>query len=174
MRPRSSQWWEDVVLQTFREHDWIENFRVSKDTFQYLCDQLRPVIEKQNTNMRECISLKRRVAITLWVLATTVDYRTVGHLFGVARNTVSIIVHETCVAIVDKLLPIYIQFPAGNELKKVIDGFKDMWNIPQCAGSIDGSHVPVTPPAMNHTDYYNRKGWYSMLVQAVVDHKLLF
>ena len=174
MRPRSSRWWEDVVLQTFREHGWIENFRVSKDTFQYLCDQLRPVIEKQNTNMRECISLKRRVAITLWVLATTVDYRTVGHLFGVARNTVSIIVHETCVAIVDKLLPIYIQFPAGNELKKVIDGFKDMWNIPQCAGSIDGSHVPVTPPAMNHTDYYNRKGWYSMLVQAVVDHKLLF
>ena len=35
-------------------------------------------------------------------------------------------------------------------------------------------HVPVTPPAMNHTDYYNRKGWYSMLVQAVVDHELLF
>ena len=44
----------------------------------------------------------------------------------------------------------------------------------QCAGAIDGSHVPVTPPALNHTDYYNRKGWYSVLIQAVVDHKYLF
>ena len=70
--------------------------------------------------------MKRGVAITLWVLATTVEYHTVGHLFGVARNTISIIVHETCIAIVDKLLPIYIQFPAGNELKKDIDEFKDM------------------------------------------------
>ena len=64
----------------------------------------------------------------------------------------------------------YIQFPAGNELK-VIDEFKEMWDIPQCTGSIDGSHIPVMPPGMNHTDYYNRKGWYLMLVQAVIDHK---
>ena len=64
----------------------------------------------------------------------------------------------------------YIQFPAGNELK-VIDEFKEMWDIPQCTGSIDGSHIPVMPPGMNHTNYYNRKGWYLMLVQAVIDHK---
>ena len=44
----------------------------------------------------------------------------------------------------------------------------------QRAGAINGSHVPVTPPALNHTDYYNRKGWYSVLIQAVVDHKYLF
>ena len=44
----------------------------------------------------------------------------------------------------------------------------------QCAGSIDGCDIPVTPPALNHTDYYNRKGWYFMLVQAVVDHNYRF
>lgn len=174
MRQRSTRWWEDVVLRSFGEHDWLENFRVSRDTFRYLCDQLRPVIKKQNTNMRRCVSLERRVAITLWVLATTAEYRTVGHLFGVARNTVSVIVHETCIAIVKVLLPKYIQFPSGNGLKEVMEGFKDKWGIPQCAGSIDGSHIPISPPAMNHTDYYNRKGWYSMLVQAVVDHEFLF
>ena len=170
---RSCRWWEDVVLQSFEEHDWIENFRVSRNTFIYLCSELK-AIEKQDTIMRRCISLERRVAITLWVLATTSEFRTVGHLFGVARNTVCVIVHETCITIVKKLLPVYIQFPEGNALSEVMDGFKQTLDVPQCAGSIDGSHVPVTPPSMNHTDYYNRKGWYSMLVQAVVDHEFLF
>ena len=174
MHSRSCRWWEDVVLKGFGAHDWIENFRVSRDTFLYLCDQLRPLIAKQDTRMRQCVSLERRVAITLWVLATTAEYRSVGHLFGVARSTVSVIVLETCIAIVEKLLPIYVQFPSGNELKEVADGFKDKWGVPQCVGSIDGSHIPISPPAMNHTDYYNRKGWYSMLLQAVVDHNYLF
>ena len=68
----------------------------------------------------------------------------------------------------------YISFPTGSELNRVVDGFKDKWDIIQCAGSIDGLHIPVSPPACNHTDYYNRKGWYSVILQAVVDHAYLF
>ena len=41
-------------------------------------------------------------------------------------------------------------------------------------GAIDGSHIPVRPPAMNHTDYYNRKGFYSVILQGVVDANYLF
>ena len=128
-------------------------------TLWYLCDQLQPVIKKQNTNMRQCVSLELRVAITLLVLATTAQYCTAGRLFGVARNTVSMIVHERCITTVEKLLPKYVQFLSGNGLKEVMDGFKDKWSIPQCAGLFDGLHIPVSPPTMNHTDYYNRKGW---------------
>lgn len=51
----------------------------------------------------------------------------------------------------------------------MIQGFEEKWNLPQCAGAIDGSHIPVKGPLLNHTDYYNRKGWYSIIIQAVVD-----
>ena len=158
----------------FGEHNWMENFRMSRGTFKYLCEQLKPLIDKRNTRMRKSISTERRLAINLWVLATPGEYCTVAHLFGIARLTVCKITNETCRAIVQKLLPVYIRFPTGDGLKEVVRGFKDKWGVPQCAGSIDGSHVPVTPPALNHTDYYNRKGWYSVLVQAVVDHNYLF
>jgi len=67
-------------------------------------------------------------------------------------------------------MPMYILFPTSDELKEVVKGF----NFPQCAGSTDGSHISVTPPFMSHTDYYNRKGFYSVIVQAVVDHNCLF
>ena len=106
---RSSQWWEDVVLGNFGPHDWMENFRMSRETFQYLCDQLRPLIQKQNTRMRRSVSTERRVAITLWVLATPAEYRSVAHLFGLARCTVCQIMNETCRAIVQKLLRVYVR-----------------------------------------------------------------
>ena len=154
--------------------EWIENFRVSQNMFLYLCDQLNSTIQRQNTQICASISFEHRVTITLWCLATCAEYRTIGHLFGVARCTVCVIVHDTCAAIVNVLQSQYIQFPVGDKLTAVIDGFKATWNVPQCAGAIDGSHIPVKPPACNHTDYYNRKGWYSVVLQAVVDHQYLF
>lgn len=68
----------------------------------------------------------------------------------------------------------YIKFPEGDDLLNVVQGLKTKLNMIQCAEGIDGSHILVSPPAMNHTDYYNRKGWYSIFVQTVVDHNYLF
>ena len=147
---------------------------MQQSTFSYLCEKLRPAIIRQNTHLRKAISVEQRVAITLWCLATPCEYRTVAHLFGVARSTVCTIVHDTCLAITNSLLKIYISFPTGESLKTVINGFEHKWGFPQCVGAIDGCHVPISAPLMNHTDYYNRKGWYSMIIQAIVDHDYIF
>ncbi len=171
---RSSQWWDYVATETFTPHDWMNNFRMSKETFVYLCEQLRPTVYRQDTRLRKAIPVEKRVAIALWCLATPAEYRTIGHLFGVARSTVCIIVHSVVDAIVNVLLRQYIQFPTGEQLTNVINGFESTWNFPQCAGGIDGCHIPVQAPLMNHTDYYNRKGWYSIILQAVVDHRYIF
>ena len=72
---RSSSWWEYIVLETFTPTDWFENFRVSRQTFQYLCQKLGPLIRCQNTQLRKCVSVEKRVAITLWCLATCSEYR---------------------------------------------------------------------------------------------------
>jgi len=34
--------------------------------------------------------------------------------------------------------------------------------------------ISISAPVMNHTDYYNRKGFYSVAVQAVVDYRYRF
>ena len=85
----------------------------------------------------------------LSLCATSSEYRSVAHLFGVARCTVCVIVREIrCM-----LLPIYICFPTGNRLTETVQGFRDRWGVPQCAGSKDGSHILIRPPSLNHTDY---------------------
>ncbi|XP_038055779.1 protein ALP1-like [Patiria miniata] len=43
-----------------------------------------------------------------------------------------------------------------------------------CGGAIDGTHIPIIAPDQYHTDYFNRKGWYSVLLQGLVDHNFKF
>ena len=100
----SSYWWEHVVNTTFIPSNWIENFRMSHDTFIYLCDQLRASVEKSDTMMRQAIPVEQRVALTLWFLSTGADYRTIGHLFGVSKLTVCIVTKEVCTAFYSRYL----------------------------------------------------------------------
>lgn len=147
---------------------------MKRDTFNYLCDQLRPHIEKVDTHLRSAIGVQKRVAITLWRLATNVEYRTIAQLFGVGTSTVCIIVHETCTAIVSILTPRLIRLPRGDvAVQQVIDGFEARWGFPQCGGAIDGTHLPILPRGLK-TDFYNRKGWYSVVLQGMLDHQYRF
>ena len=59
-----------MVNPTFVAEDWLKNFRMSKATFLYLCEQLRAVISKSDTTMRKAIPTEHRVALTLQFLAT--------------------------------------------------------------------------------------------------------
>jgi len=141
--------------------------------FDHLCTQLAPYMQYENTQLRQALSVKKRVAIALWVLASSAEYRIVAHLFGVGRSTVCVVIHEVCAAVVEHL-PKYIRFPRVEQQQQYIDYFESIWGVPQCIGAIDGSHIPILPPSLCHTNYYNRKGWYSMVLQAVIDYKFCF
>ena len=83
-------------------------------------------------------------------------------------------VHDTCAAIVEVLMKRYIKFLAWEQQRKVVQGFEKIWGLPQCAGAIDGLHIPIVAPTDNHTDYYNCKGWYSVVIQGVVKYQYQF
>ena len=140
-------------------------------TFLYVCDEIRCAIEKEDTVMRNTIPVKQRVALTLWFLATNTDYRTIGHLFGVSKASVCGITKEVCAAIVKTLLPKYIKVPTGDGLKAVVEGFNDRLGF---AGVVDGTHIPIVSPVECPADYYNCKGWHSIIMQGMVNHVGLF
>ena len=97
------------------------------------------------------------MAITLWKLATNIEYRTLSEMIGVGESTVGIVV-------MTYLLPKHVSIPAGDKLKEIVDGFESCLGFPQVAGAIDDTHIPIIHPDESASDYYNRKGYYSVIM----------
>ena len=62
-----------------------------------------------------------------------------------------------------------MRFPTDETLKQVICGFDAKSGFPQVTGTIEGTHIPIIWPQVNATDYFNRQGFHSLVMQAVVD-----
>ena len=50
------------------EEEYKENFRVYRENFDKLCDELRPYIKRRNTRMRSSVPVDTHVAVTLYYL----------------------------------------------------------------------------------------------------------
>ena len=156
--PRET-WWSRVAMVNL--DDWpnemfAANLRMSRETFFWLCSELEPHIRKKTTNYRKAVPVSVRLAITLWRLATNVEYRTLGHLFGVGLSTTGNIVRSCCRAIKEHLMPRYVKMPKDQQFREILSGFENVWGFPHCAGAIDGTHIPIIAPSEDHADYFNR------------------
>ena len=147
---------------------------MSKVTFDVLCIELRPYLQRQDTTFRQAISVEGRIAITIWRLATNAEYCTIAELFGLGRSTVGEVVLDTCGAIVDHLFKSYVCIPGNDGLREIVVGFERRWGFPQVVGAKDGTHIPLIKPDNSAYDYFNRKGYYSILMQALVDYREKF
>ncbi|KAK5868906.1 hypothetical protein PBY51_009881 [Eleginops maclovinus] len=171
--PRTSDWWENKA-STFTDHQWLQHFRVSRETFSYLCTTLKPQLKRQDTNYRLCIPLQKRVALTLYKLAHACDYKTVADLFAVGVASVCRCVHEFCTAIIEVLKPQLVLTPNKSQLQEMEDFFFHTYGIPVCIGVLNSMYIPVIRPPHLQSEQPNRESYLAILLQAVVDGKGLF
>lgn len=55
-----------------------------------------------------------------------------------------------------------------------MDDLSNRSGFPQVVGCLDGCHIPIKAPQSHPEDYVNRKGFHSIILQALVDANYLF
>lgn len=77
----------------------FDNFvRISRSDFEYL-QKISSTVAKKDTDSRDAIQVKVRLAVTLRYLATGDSYRSFHYLFKISSKVISIIVPEVCLAL---------------------------------------------------------------------------
>lgn len=164
-----TDWWERVVMTEFQPSDWLDKFRMSKETFFHLCDKLRPRLARQNTSFRQALPVEKRVAVALWRLASNVEYRIISTLFGVGKSTVCKCVRDMCHSIVALLSSEYMHAPTEQELKESARLFFSQIGFPHCVAAVATLHTAILTPSHNAQDYANSADWLSVMSQVLVN-----
>ena len=155
--------------------EWNENFRMSKQSFLVLCEELRQYISKNTTRFRTLILVEKQVAVTMYYPSEEGRFRKTTNAFGTAKNTVSMIIRRVTKMISNHLADKYIKLSrTEEEVNESCSLFFEKHGFPQCLGAVDETYVTIKRLSEISTDYINCKGRYSLNIQAVADHKYCF
>lgn len=171
LRPYYGQY--RLVMEELRLKDVsaFKNFtRMTPDLFYWLLDKLVPRIQKQDTFWRSAIEPGVRLALTLRFFATGDSYMSLSYSWLVAHNTISKIVRDVAEAIIEEFGQDLLSPPVtADKWQEVAAKFERRWNFPHVLGAIDGKHVAIRCPKSTGSIYYNYKGFYSIVMLALVD-----
>lgn len=181
MKDRSKAWWDLCSSPEFPEEEFKKAFRMSKATFDMICEELDSAVTKKDTMLRLAIPVRQRVAVCIWRLATGEPLRLVSKRFGLGISTCHKLVLEVCAAIRNVLMPKYLQWPNENKMSEIKNEFRGISGIPNVGGSMYTTHIPIIAPKNSVAAYFNKrhternqKTSYSITVQGVVDPKGVF
>ena len=171
---RDQNFFEEMFRNDNMKIIFKQYFRINKETFNNLCEILRPELSKRNTQLRNAVNLEKRVAIAIRRLAKGDSFTSLSMQFGVGSSTC----HAICNDFETHLCNIrgdYVKFPVTrDEVQRVINDFQEMSGFPQIAGLIDGTHITILAPSDNKEDYFNRKHQYSVNLMGILDSKQMF
>ncbi|XP_060860280.1 uncharacterized protein LOC132937465 [Metopolophium dirhodum] len=155
---------------------WVKNWLQKRSTYSHvnLLNDLRLDPDDWRNYLRYCnengYHSTQRLSTTLRFLATGRSMQDLKYSVAISPQSLGQIIPETCTAICKVLWRDYLKFPnSEDEWKEISRKFETKWNFPHCLGAVDGKHVSIACPPKSSSFYYNYKGFFSLVLMAIVN-----
>ena len=138
-------------------------------------EKVGPKIEKQATRMRMPVPVDETLAVTLRYLATGESFESLMYQFRIHRMTIPLFVPKVCQAMYETLKEEYLNVPNTKEQwLELANGTYEKWRFPNAYEAIDSKHIALFHPRDIALEFYNYKGFYSLVLMATVDYNYKF
>ncbi|XP_051167790.1 uncharacterized protein LOC127285696 [Leptopilina boulardi] len=154
------------------EEYFFKYTRMNKEIYQHLLAKVTPYLLKRSR--RKPLTPGHRLSMTLRYLATGNDLFSIATAYRVGESTLRKVIQETCIALIKVLVHEYLKSPTREDWIRISEGFRDIWNLPNCAGAIDGKHITIKAPANSGSLFFNYKKTFSTVLMAICDHEYKF
>ena len=94
--------------------------------------------------------------------------------YRISPNWTYTVINRTSIFLWEAFPPIHMQSPSNDLLKDLAKEYYLLRDFSNCLGAIDGKQFRIKAPANSGSQYFNYKGYKSMLVQAVADARYRF
>lgn len=159
----------DPLTKDFSDEELRQRYRFGRGTIDFLSNLLRVRLERV-TNKGSALSVEQQVMIALRFYGSGSQLQVVGDTMGFDKSTVSRVIDAVTDALIQKKDE-YIRWPDNDRKDVIKSGFYDKARFPNVIGCIDGTHVKIIAPHEDEQSFINRKGFHSINVQGVCDHK---
>lgn len=158
-------------MPQYSERVFFEHFRLSRELVNDISQRFESSrYFHSNSGQYGQISALHEVLIYLWYIGhQTASYRDVADRFNITISSVNRVVCRLT-AFLSNLSPEIIKWPTDAEKHISEEHFRTN-GFPNIIGAIDGCHIKIDKPGNDPDSYINRKGYYSIHMQAVCNHR---
>nr|XP_054753881.1 uncharacterized protein LOC129259640 [Lytechinus pictus] len=159
-------------LQRECQGDFLNYMRMPPETFLELLQRITTRIEK-SYRYRQPLDPGLKLSITMRYLGDRQHTKPCS-MPSVLPIIPSLFIPDVCQAIISEYQDEVFSCPTTPDEWREVARTYDRWNFHHVCGALDGKHVAIRNPPGSGTIYYNYKGFYSLILLALVDGNYKF
>ena len=159
----------EICLEDYSGEELRCRYRFGRDSLEFLTEILQNDLQR-DTKRNQALSPTLQILVALRFFACGSFFQVIGDTVGLPKSSVSRVVSDVSLALAKKQRE-FISWPSPLEIQEVKRGFYDKGGFPGVIGCLDATHERIQAPSANESDFVNRKGFHSINVQAVCNHK---